>query len=165
MDFSLGVVIAQRRIPQSLWHRGLTEAYKEAKNQGRDRVCIKVLFNSGQSLDWVCPWRLWELLMHVRLTTEEKTELNRWEKLLSYMESTRLQQSSITAVQNLIETLWASVGIDLTWESILNVAGSEFREELQTWSWWIGWIGVMGFLARQQREREKWVERVGGNNP
>jgi hypothetical protein len=108
---------------------------------------------------------LWELLMHVRLTTEEKTELNRWEKLLSYMESTRLQQSSITAVQNLIETLWASVGIDLTWESILNVAGSEFREELQTWSWWIGWIGVMGFLARQQREREKWVERVGGNNP
>jgi CRISPR-associated protein Cmr2 len=166
MDFSLGVAIAQRRIPQSLWHRGLTEAYKEAKNQGRDRVCIKVLFNSGQSLDWVCPWRLWELLMHVGLTTEEKTELNRWEKLLSYLESNRLQQSDVDTVRDLIETLWASVGIALTWEAIETVAEyDEFDDELGNWSWWIGWISVMGFLARQEREREKWVERVGGNNP
>ena len=51
MSFSLGVVIAQRRIPQSLWHRGLNQAYKKAKNQGRDRVCVSVLFNSGQTLD------------------------------------------------------------------------------------------------------------------
>jgi hypothetical protein len=165
MNFSLGVVIAQRRIPQSLWHRGLNDAYKQAKNQGRDRVCVKVIFNSGQSLDWVCPWRLWELLIQVPLRHPEKTDLNRWEKLLSYMESSRLQQSSITTVQNLIQTLWASVGIELTWEMIRDAVGNDYGKELENWSWWIGWISIMGFLARQQREREQWIQRVGGTNP
>ncbi|WLT40403.1 hypothetical protein NON20_24280 (plasmid) [Synechocystis sp. B12] len=56
MSFSLGVVIAQRRIPQSRWHRGLNASYKAAKNQGRNRVCVQVLFNSGQCLEWICPW-------------------------------------------------------------------------------------------------------------
>lgn len=164
MSFSLGVVIAQRRIPQSLWHRGLNEAYKAAKNQGRDRVCIKVLFNSGQSLEWVCPWRLWELLMHVQLKPQEKTELNRWEKLLFYLESTRLQESKFDTVRKLVETLWASVGINLTWQDIEEAVDDDFESELGQWSWWIGWISVMGFLARQQRERDKWVKKVGGTN-
>ncbi len=51
MSFSLGVVIAQRRIPQSLWHRGLNQAYKKAKSAGRNRVCVQVIFNSGQTLE------------------------------------------------------------------------------------------------------------------
>jgi CRISPR-associated protein Cmr2 len=66
MSFSLGVVIAQRKIPQSLWHRGLNQAYKSAKNAGRNRVCVQVIFNSGQTLEWVCPWPLWELLTTVK---------------------------------------------------------------------------------------------------
>ncbi len=160
MSFSLGVVIAQRRIPQSLWHRGLTEAYKAAKTLGRDRVCVRVLFNSGQSLEWVCPWRLWNLLMPVEPTREDKTELNAWEKLLAYLESSRLRDVSIFTVGELINTLWASVGIPLTWEQVLAVGRNEFKPELQDWSWWINWISLKAFLARQQRERQKWLERV-----
>ena len=160
MNFSLGVVIAQRRIPQSLWHRGLTEAYKAAKTQGRDRVCIQILFNSGQSLEWVCPWRLWNLLMAVEPVREDKTELNAWEKLLAYLESTRLRDVSIYTVGDLINTLWASVGIPLTWEQVLAVAQRDFSTELRDWSWWVNWISLKAFLARQQRERHKWLERV-----
>lgn len=160
MNFSLGVVIAQRRIPQSLWHRGLTEAYKAAKTQGRDRVCVRVLFNSGQSLEWICPWRLWNLLMPVESTRDDKTELNAWEKLLAYLESTRLQDVSIFTVGELINTLWASVGIPLTWEQVLAVGQKDFSTELRDWSWWMNWISLKAFLARQQRERHKWLERV-----
>jgi hypothetical protein len=160
MNFSLGVVIAQRRIPQSLWHRGLTQAYKAAKEQGRDRVCVRVLFNSGQSLEWVCPWPLWNLLMSVEPIREDKTELNAWEKLLAYLESTRLRDVSIFTVGELINTLWMSVGIPLTWERVLAVSGNEFKQELRDWSWWMNWISLKAFLARQQRERQKWLERV-----
>jgi CRISPR-associated protein Cmr2 len=162
MHFSLGVVIAQRRIPQSLWHRGLNQAYKVAKEQGRDRVCVKVLFNSGQSLEWVCPWRLWNLLMPIEPNTEDKTELNAWEKLLFYLESTRLQYVSILTVGELMSTLWKSVGIPLTWEQVEAVGRKEFKTEIKSWSWWINWISFKAFLARQQRERQKWLERVQG---
>ncbi len=162
MNFSLGLVIAQRRIPQSLWHRGLNQAYKEAKNKGRNRVCVKVLFNSGQSLDWVCPWPLWNLLMPVEPINTQKTELNRWEKLLSYLESSRLQELSILTVRDLIETLWASVGISLTWQQVLDVAKSEFEPEIKDWQWWINWISLKAFLARQAQQRQKWVELITG---
>ncbi|MFB2976535.1 hypothetical protein [Microseira sp. BLCC-F43] len=161
MNFSLGVVIAQRRVPQSLWHRGLNQAYKEAKNQGRNRVCIKVLFNSGQSLEWVCPWPLWNMLMFVEPTTVAQTELNRWEKLLSYLESSRLQNVSIFTVGELIETLWASVGIPLKWNDVI-VWRRDFNKEIENWQWWINWISLRAFLARQDRERQKWLQLVTG---
>jgi hypothetical protein len=161
MNFSLGVVIAQRRIPQSLWHRGLNQAYKEAKNQGRNRVCIRVLFNSGQSLEWLCPWPLWNLLMPIEPITQDQTDLNRWEKLLFYLETSRLRDVSIFTVGELIETLWASVGIPLTWGQVLTHR-QEFEKEIQDWQWWIKWISLKAFLTRQQRERQKWLEKIRG---
>lgn len=163
MDFSLGVVIAQRRVPQSLWHRGLNQAYKQAKNQGKNRVCVKVLFNSGQSLDWVCPWPLWNLLMSVSGTSTEQTELNRWEKMLSYLESTHLRDNEIEDVQDLLDTLWKSLGINLNWQMVTEYEqDSEWETELSDWQWWINWICIRGFLARQEREREKWLEKIQG---
>jgi hypothetical protein len=163
MSFSLGVVIAQRRIPQSLWHRGLDEAYKKAKKQGRDRVCVKVLFNSGQTLEWVCPWPLWHLLMELEPnTTEEKTDLNRWEKLLSYLDSTRLEENSPANVRDLLDTLWASVGLPLRWEQVEAIVGRnrELRKVIGSWSWWRNWIAVQAFLTRQERDRAKLADRV-----
>lgn len=168
MDFSLGVVIAQRRIPQSLWHRNLNQAYKQAKNLGRNRVCVRVLFNSGQSLEWVCPWPLWILLMEeVQPRRDPKqTELNRWEKLLGYVESTRLssQAQTVLGVESLIRTLWASVGIDPgLWDEVLRCR-RQFQKELKSWDWWLSWISLRGFLARQARERQRWIQRVGGGH-
>jgi hypothetical protein len=164
MSFSLGVVIAQRRIPQSLWHRGLNEAYKKAKYQGRDRVCVKVLYNSGQTLEWVCPWSLWHLLMEVEPNSEEKTDLNIWEKLLSYLDSTRIEgESQPVHVTRLLDTLWASVGLPLRWEQIAEIVGrnnQELNPVIGDWSWWRHWIAVRGFLTRQQRDRAKLTEKL-----
>lgn len=168
MSFSLGVVIAQRRIPQSLWHQGLNNAYKQAKYQGRNRVCVQVLFNSGQTIEWVCPWTLWHLLMTVSPPTETKTELNAWEKLLDYLQSTHLQQYDVADVADMLDTLWASVGLPLRWQQI-EATGKQgnWQEDIQPtisdWSWWLDWISIRGFLARQARERQNCLQRfVGG---
>jgi len=164
MNFSLGVVIAQRRVPQSLWHRGLNQSYKEAKNRGRNRVCIKVLFNSGQFLEWICPWPLWNLLMSIEPTTTDQTELNRWEKLLFYLQSSRLQKVPIDKVEKLLETLWKSVGIPLTWEQVRERRRPEFDSEIEDWQWWINWISIKAFLARQQQQRQQWLDKIKGNS-
>lgn len=174
MSFSLGVVIAQRRIPQSRWHRGLNTAYKAAKHQGRNRVCVQVLFNSGQSLEWICPWPLWRLLMYCVPAKDSKTELNRWEKLLSYIQGSRLVETShLQQLQGgraridaqtapLLETLWKSVGLPLTWAEIRAIAGRSYNEEIYDWGWWQDWVALRSFLARQARERQKWLELIQG---
>jgi CRISPR-associated protein Cmr2 len=33
---------------------------KSAKNNGRDRIAFRILFNNGNYLEWVCPWWLLE---------------------------------------------------------------------------------------------------------
>ena len=158
MSFSLGVVIAQRRVPQSLWHRGLELAYKEAKQAGKNRVCLNVLFNSGQSFTWICPWSLWMLLMSVHPEATSRTKLNRWEKLLSYLDKTH-SESSITTVRKLLITLFASVGIPLTWDDIKQAAGKDGRQEIKDWQWWRDWVSIRTFLTRQELQREQWVTR------
>ena len=164
MSFSLGLVIAQRRIPQSLWHRGLNEAYKKAKKQGRDRVCVKVLFNSGQSLEWVCPWSLWHLLMELEPNATDSTNLNRWEKLLSYLDSTRIDQEhrSPRQVRDLLDTLWASVGLPLRWEKIEDMIhqNQDLASVISDWDWWRNWIAVRGFLSRQERDRANLIHQL-----
>ncbi|MCT7992436.1 Cas10/Cmr2 second palm domain-containing protein [Laspinema olomoucense] len=167
MSFSLGLVIAQRRVPQSVLHRRLNESYKQAKNQGRNRVCVRVLFNSGQSLDWVCPWPLWHVLMPLKLQGLQETELNRWEKLLSYLESIQLRQKSLdnliqssSAVQSLLDTLWHSLGIPLRWQDVKGQMQRDFNKEVFQWDWWVQWASFHTFLARQERDRQNWLKKM-----
>lgn len=179
MTFSLGVVIAQRRIPQSLWHRNLNEAYKAAKTAGRDCVCVRVLFNSGQSLEWICPWPLWHLLMDLQLVDPQpkttptksdspaKTALNLWEKLLGYIQSTRLKQPNLSTAGTALVCLWQSVGLSLTWQQVLDSlrhSPSLRNTILKDWEWWIAWVSLRGFLARQDRDRQQWLEDFSRSN-
>jgi hypothetical protein len=80
------------------------------------------------------------------------------------LESTRLEEYSPLTVRSLIDTLWASVNLPLSWQQIdLLTAGktSSLKTELGSWQWWKDWIALRGFLARQQRERNNWLSRVG----
>ncbi|NJO93658.1 MAG: hypothetical protein HC820_03525 [Hydrococcus sp. RM1_1_31] len=53
---SVGFVWAGNQVPQRdvLQHCHLAES--SAKSTGRDRIAFRILFNSGNSLEWVCPW-------------------------------------------------------------------------------------------------------------
>jgi CRISPR-associated protein Cmr2 len=63
---SVGFVWAAPNVPQRdvLQHGRLAE--KAAKSCGRDRLALRVLFNSGNHLEWVCPWRVLDILSAYR---------------------------------------------------------------------------------------------------
>jgi CRISPR-associated protein Cmr2 len=54
--YSLGFVWAGNRVPQRDILQHCREAEKRSKSLDRDRVTIRVVFNSGQFVQWTCPW-------------------------------------------------------------------------------------------------------------
>lgn len=63
---SVGFVWAGHSVPQRDVLQHCREAEKRAKSLGRDRVTIRVLFNSGQSVQWTCPWDYLDILTKYR---------------------------------------------------------------------------------------------------
>ena len=64
--YSLGFVWAGHQVPQRDILQHCREAEKKAKSLGRDRVTIRVLFNSGQYVEWTCPWDYLDILTKYR---------------------------------------------------------------------------------------------------
>ena len=56
INLSVGFVWAGHSVPQRDVLQHCREAEKLAKNFGRDRVTIRVLFNNGQFVQWTTPW-------------------------------------------------------------------------------------------------------------
>ena len=64
--FSVGFVWAGHSVPQRDILQHCREAEKRAKSLGRDRVTIRVVFNSGQHIQWTCPWDYLSILTKYR---------------------------------------------------------------------------------------------------
>jgi CRISPR-associated protein Cmr2 len=64
--FSVGFVWAGHQVPQRDILQHCREAEKRSKNLGRDRLTIRVVFNSGQFVQWTCPWDYLEILTKYR---------------------------------------------------------------------------------------------------
>ena len=60
---SVGFVWAGHAVPQRDVLQHCREAEKSAKSNGRDRIALRILFNSGNYLEWVCPWGLLEPIL------------------------------------------------------------------------------------------------------
>jgi CRISPR-associated protein Cmr2 len=58
LTVSMGLVWAGPSVPQRDVLQHCREAERSAKKNGRDRVAIRILFNSGTHLEWTCPWHL-----------------------------------------------------------------------------------------------------------
>lgn len=54
--YSVGFVWAGHQVPQRDILQHCREAEKRSKTLGRNRVTIRVVFNSGQYVQWTCPW-------------------------------------------------------------------------------------------------------------
>jgi CRISPR-associated protein Cmr2 len=63
---SVGFVWVAGSVPQRDVLQHCREAEKKAKSLGRDRVTIRVVFNSGQYVQWTCPWFYLDILMKYR---------------------------------------------------------------------------------------------------
>lgn len=64
--YSVGFVWAGYQVPQRDILQHCREAEKRAKSLGRDRVTIRVVFNSGQFVQWTCPWDYLDILIKYR---------------------------------------------------------------------------------------------------
>jgi len=53
---SVGFVWAAPDVPQRDVLAHSAEAEQSAKQNGKDRLAIRILFNNGTYLEWVCPW-------------------------------------------------------------------------------------------------------------
>jgi CRISPR-associated protein Cmr2 len=56
IGLSVGFVWAGHSVPQRDVLQHCREAETQAKNAGRDRVALRVLFNNGQHVQWITPW-------------------------------------------------------------------------------------------------------------
>jgi len=56
LTVSVGFVWAAGGVPQRDILQHCREAEQSAKKGGRDRLALRVLFNGGNFLEWVCPW-------------------------------------------------------------------------------------------------------------
>jgi CRISPR-associated protein Cmr2 len=63
---SVGFVWAAPNVPQRDVLQHCREAEQSAKRNGRDRIAFRILFNGGNTLEWVCPWRFLPILKDYR---------------------------------------------------------------------------------------------------
>ncbi|NHC34320.1 Cas10/Cmr2 second palm domain-containing protein [Scytonema millei] len=56
ISVSVGFVWAAPGVPQRDVLQNCREAEQSAKKAGRDRLALRVLFNGGNSIEWICPW-------------------------------------------------------------------------------------------------------------
>jgi CRISPR-associated protein Cmr2 len=75
---SMGFVWAGHSVPQRDVLQNCRDAERCAKTLGKNRVTIRVLFNSGQYVEWTCPWENLNILTKYRdrdgINTQEQIE-------------------------------------------------------------------------------------------
>jgi CRISPR-associated protein Cmr2 len=80
ITLSVGFVWAGHSVPQRDVLQHCREAEKRAKTLGKNRVTIRVLFNSGQHVQWTCPWAYLDILTKYRdlngINTQEEIQKN-----------------------------------------------------------------------------------------
>lgn len=64
--YSVGFVWAGHQVPQRDILQHCREAEQRAKSMGRDRITIRVVFNSGRYVEWTCPWDYLHILKNYR---------------------------------------------------------------------------------------------------
>lgn len=62
ITYSVGFIWAGHSVPQRDILQHCREAEKRSKALGRDRLTIRILFNSGQHVQWTCPWDYLDIL-------------------------------------------------------------------------------------------------------
>lgn len=88
INVSVGFVWVAGSVPQRDVLQHCREAEKVAKSLGRDRVTIRVVFNSGQYVQWTCPWDYLGILTKYK----DREKQSNWSHIyqdLSHLEARR----------------------------------------------------------------------------
>lgn len=88
IGLSVGFVWAGTSVPQRDILQHCREAEKLAKSSGRKRVTIRIVFNSGQYVQWTCPWDYLNILTKYQ-DREKKSNWSHIYQDLAQLESRR----------------------------------------------------------------------------
>ncbi|WP_448597403.1 Cas10/Cmr2 second palm domain-containing protein [Thermoleptolyngbya sp.] len=78
LTVSVGLVWAAPNVPQRDVLQHCKEAEQAAKRGGRDRLCIRILFNGGNYLEWICPWWFLAVMRDYRDRSDTTGENANW---------------------------------------------------------------------------------------
>ncbi|ERT04971.1 CRISPR-associated family protein [Lyngbya aestuarii BL J] len=116
---SVGFVWAAPNVPQREVLQHCREAEQSAKKSGRDRIALRILFNSGNHLEWTCPWWLLkDLLTHYRDRNQRKGEQN-WTHLYNDIAVLESRHAFTREQTKVAEALFKAYFPEQPWEDIV----------------------------------------------
>lgn len=117
---SVGFVWAYPQVPQRDILQHCRKAESSAKSHGRDRLALRILFNGGNYLEWVCPWRFLEEIFTSYQDRERKTEKQNWGHFYSDIATLESRHAfsdkSIDVAQAIFKIYFPEVSIN--WENV-----------------------------------------------
>ena len=151
---SVGLVWTAPNVPQRdvLQHCRLAET--SAKNNGKDRMAIRILFNGGTHIEWVCPWWCLPVLQHYR--DRDKDTL----KSLTLAKGTKLKPNW-THIYNDVATLesrHAFHGNTRIAEELFAIYFPECKDWIVKGNWWLhsdGETDKTGILGHELKDLKK----------
>lgn len=138
--YSVGFVWAGHQVPQRDILQHCRDAERRAKSLGRDRVTIRVLFNSGQYVQWTCPWDYLDILTKYRDRNHcgQKTSSNErnWNHLYGDWEALKARHAIQLKPQSKGgETDENAAGLEIAVE-LINLYFAQEGERIQNeWLW------------------------------
>ncbi len=116
---SVGFVWAAPNVPQRDVLQHCREVEQSAKKSGRDRIALRILFNSGNHLEWTCPWWLLEkLLANYRDRNQRKGEQN-WTHLYNDIAVLESRHAFTREQTKVAEALFKAYFPEQPWEDIV----------------------------------------------
>ncbi len=116
---SVGFVWAAPNVPQRDVLQHCREAEQSAKKSGRDRISVRILFNSGNHLEWNCPWWLLkDLLANYRDRNKKDGEQN-WTHLYNEIAVLESRHGFTQEQTQVAEALFKAYFPSQFWEDIV----------------------------------------------
>ena len=153
ISVSVGFVWAAPNVPQRDVLQHCKDAEKAAKNSGRDRLSLRVLFNDGKYLQWVCPWYHLGILAAYRDRTGGKNWRHIYEDVAVLEARHAFTEDSTEIAKSLIDIYFK------------DNYGVIFRDEAKLWNTntWKG--GILGEKERfmQNKHPQEAINKVFNN--
>lgn len=154
ISVSVGFVWTAPNVPQRdvLQHCRLAET--SAKNNGKDRMAIRILFNGGTHIEWVCPWWCLPVLQHYRDRDKDTLES------LTLAKGTK-QKPNWTHIYNDVATLesrHAFHGNTQIAEELFEIYFPECKKWIVKDNWWLHSDGEKprtGILGHELKDLKK----------
>jgi len=94
LTVSMGLVWADAQVPQREALQHARDAEASAKSRGRNRFALRLLYASGNHLEWTCPWHWLDLILSHYTDREGRREGHRtWRHLAEDLQWLKRRQA------------------------------------------------------------------------